>query len=147
MQSFFLKQPVAAVFIRSPSGGITRNLKQPKSDRLLDRTLTTVKLAETGVGLGADHQRYAQAGADLYGIDLTERAIEHTQRRLATFGLSSQLAVGEVKIRTVFTHGDLLESGAGQRHQGRLLSLARKIWPRAFLKRFFPTLDCRASQP
>ncbi len=35
MQSFFLKQPVAAVFIRSPSGGITRNLKRPKSDRLL----------------------------------------------------------------------------------------------------------------
>ncbi len=32
---FFIKQPVAAVFIRSPSGGITRNLKRPKSDRLL----------------------------------------------------------------------------------------------------------------
>ncbi len=49
-------------------------------------------------------------------------------------------AFGEVKIRTVLTHGDLLESGAGQRHQGGLLSLARKIWPRAFLKQFFPTL-------
>ncbi len=39
MQSFFLKQPVAAVFIRSPSGGITRNLKRPKSDRLLGGAL------------------------------------------------------------------------------------------------------------
>lgn len=202
-----------------------------------------MRVLEIGVGLGAEHQRYAHAGADLYGIDLTERAVEHTQRRLAMFELSSQLAVGdaeqldfpdeyfdrvyswgvlhhspdtfkavaevyrvlkpgggarvmiyhkwsmvglmlwiryallglrpwlsltqiyarylespgtkaysvaearqlfsaftEVKIHTLLTHGDLLESGAGQRHQGRLLWLARKIWPRAFLKRFFPTL-------
>jgi len=201
------------------------------------------RVLEIGVGLGADHQRFAQAGADLYGIDLTERAVEHTLRRLATFGLSSRLAVGdaeqldfpsehfdvvyswgvlhhspnthkavaevwrvlkkggmarvmvyhkwslvgfmlwiryallglrpwlslsdiyarylespgtkaysvagarqlfaafsEVKIHTVLTHGDLLESMAGQRHQGALLSLARKIWPRAFFKRFFPGL-------
>jgi SAM-dependent methyltransferase len=200
------------------------------------------RVLEIGVGLGADHQRFAQAGAELYGIDLTERAVEHTQRRLAAFRLSSKLATGdaenlafpdesfdlvyswgvlhhspdtrravaevfrvlkrggearvmiyhkwslvgfmlwiryallglqpwlslkqiyarylespgtkaysvaearrlfsafsEVKIHTVLTHGDLLESGAGQRHQGGLLSLARKIWPRAFLKRFFQT--------
>ncbi len=199
------------------------------------------RVLEIGVGLGADHQRYAQAGADLYGVDLTERAVEHTQQRLATLGLSSQLALGdaeqldfpdeyfdrcyswgvlhhspdtpkavaevwrvlklggearvmiyhkwslvgfmlwiryallglrpwlslndiyarhlespgtkaysvaqarqlfsafnEVKIRTVLTHGDLLESGAGQRHQGNLLSLARKIWPRSLWKQFFP---------
>lgn len=200
-------------------------------------------ILEIGVGLGADHQRFAQAGAILYGIDLTERAVEHTKRRLATFGLKSKLAVGdaeqlefpdehfdrvyswgvlhhspdtpkaaaevwrvlkrggranvmiyhkwsligfmlwtryallglrpwlslsdiyarylespgtkaysvaqarqvfssfaEIEIRTVLTHGDLLESQAGQRHQGVLLSLARKIWPRALLKRFFPGL-------
>jgi SAM-dependent methyltransferase len=198
------------------------------------------KVLEIGVGLGADHQRFAEAGAALWGIDLTERAIEHTRRRLQTFGLSSSLAVGdaenlefedssfdlvyswgvlhhspdtaravaevfrvlkpggrakimiyhtwsmvglmlwvryallrlrpwrsmneiyarylespgtkaysvaaahklfaaygEVKIRTVLTHGDLLESGAGQRHQGSLLNLARTIWPRRFIRRFF----------
>lgn len=197
------------------------------------------RVLEIGVGLGADHQRFAQAGTELYGIDLTERAVEHTQRRLVAFGLSSRLAVGdaeqldfpdeyfdwvyswgvlhhspdtpkavsevwrvlkhggrarvmiyhkwslvgfllwiryallglrpwlsmsdiyarylespgtkaysvaeaqqlfsafnEIKIRAVLTHGDLLESMAGQRHQGVLLSLARKIWPRALLKRF-----------
>lgn len=200
------------------------------------------RVLEIGVGLGADHQRFAEAGADLYGIDLTERAVEHTRRRLAVFGLSSQLTVGdaenqafpdesfdlvyswgvlhhspntakavaevyrllkrggearimiyhkwsliglmlwtryallglrpwlsltevyarylespgtkaytvaearglfsafkEVEIRTLLTHGDLLESGAGQRHQGGLLSLARMIWPRALFKAFFPT--------
>lgn len=199
------------------------------------------RVLEIGVGLGADHQRFAQAGADLYGTDLTERAVEHTKRRLTAFGLLSQVALGdaeqldfpddyfdrvyswgvlhhspdtpkavsevwrvlkrggaasvmiyhkwslvglmlwvryallrlrpwlsmndiyarylespgtkaysvaeaqclfsafrEVKIHTVLTHGDLLESMAGQRHQGVLLSLARKMWPRALLKRFLP---------
>jgi SAM-dependent methyltransferase len=201
------------------------------------------RILEIGVGLGADHQRFAEAGAVLAGIDLTERAVEHTVRRLAAFGLSSQLAVGDaerldfpdesfdivyswgvlhhspdtpkavsevwrvlkrggtakamiyhtwslvglmlwiryallglrpwlslreiyarylespgtkaysvgearrlfsafsdVSIRIVLTHGDLLESMAGRRHQGPLLSLARKIWPRALIGRFLPGL-------
>lgn len=201
------------------------------------------RVLEIGVGLGADHQRFAQAGAHLTGIDLTKRAIEHTRHRLAVFGLISQLATGdaenlelsdesfdlvyswgvlhhspdtqkainevhrvlkkggearvmiyhkwslvglmlwirygllalrpwvtlseiyarhlespgtkaysvlearklfssfnEVRIQTVLTHGDLLESDAGQRHQGKLLAIARKIWPRFLLKKFFPKL-------
>lgn len=199
------------------------------------------KVLEIGVGLGADHQRFAEAGAELYGIDLTERAVKHTRTRLSEFGLQSQLAVGDaeqldfpdgmfdwvfswgvlhhspntvkaisevhrvlrpggearimiyhsrsalglmlwlryallagkpwrgltsiyaehlespgtkaysvdeakvlfsafrdVKIKTILTHGDLLESAAGQRHQGPLLDLARKIWPRTLIRRFFP---------
>lgn len=200
-------------------------------------------MLEIGVGLGADHQRFAEAGADLFGVDLTERAVEHTARRLAAFGLASELRVGdaehlafadayfdrvyswgvlhhtpatrkaidevwrvlkpggrasvmiyhkwsligamlwlryalvegrpwvsldeifsqylespgtkaysvpaarqmfarwsEVNVSTVLSHGDLLESGAGQRHAGALLSLARRMWPRAALKRFLPGL-------
>ena len=194
---------------------------------------------EIGVGLGADHQRFAEAGARLTGIDLTARAVTHTRRRLALFNFESALSVGdaenmefasgafdcvyswgvlhhspntpraiaevhrvlrpggvarimiyhrwslvgymlwvryallrlrpwtsltevyarylespgtkayslsearrmfadfrEVQIRTWLTHGDLLESAAGQRHEGALLSLARKIWPRALLRRY-----------
>lgn len=201
------------------------------------------RVLEIGVGLGADHQRFAEAGADLYGIDLTERAVEHTRHRLAAYGLTSQIKVGDaerldfrdgffdrvyswgvihhspatsaavaemwrvltpggvaqvmiyhkwslvglmlwtryallgmrpwlslrevysrylespgtkaysvadardlfsaftkVTIRTVLTHGDLLESSAGQRHEGRMLSLARRIWPRSLLRRSFPGL-------
>jgi len=197
------------------------------------------KVLEIGVGLGADHQRFAQAGARLTGIDLTARAVEHTRRRLALFGLDSALSTGDAEnlafpsdefdrvyswgvlhhspntpkaisevhrvlrpggvasvmiyhkwslvgymlwiryallrlrpwmtltevyarylespgtkaysteeakrmfeafgaaqIRTVLTHGDLLESAAGQRHGGALLSLARRIWPRRLLRRF-----------
>jgi SAM-dependent methyltransferase len=201
-----------------------------------------LKVLEIGVGLGADHQCFAQAGAHLFGIDLTPRAIEHTTRRLAVFGLKSTLAVGDaesltfgdntfdvvyswgvlhhspdtpkafrevlrvlkpggvarimiyqkwsivglmlwirygllrlrpwtsmseiyskhlespgtkaytpaearakllvgftdIHIETVLTHGDLLESGAGQRHQGALLNLARMIWPRRVIRFFAP---------
>jgi ubiquinone/menaquinone biosynthesis C-methylase UbiE len=197
------------------------------------------KVLEIGVGLGADHQRFAQAGARLTGIDLTARAVEHTRRRLALFGLDSTLSAGDAEnlafpsgefdrvyswgvlhhspntpkaisevhrvlrqggvasvmiyhkwslvgymlwiryallrlrpwmtlteiyasylespgtkaysteeakhmfqafsaaqIRTVLMHGDLLESAAGQRHGGALLSLARRFWPRKLLRKF-----------
>jgi SAM-dependent methyltransferase len=196
---------------------------------------------EIGVGLGADHQQFAAAGARLRGIDLTERAITHARRRLALFGLQSNLAVGDAenlpfdsntfdivyswgvihhspdtpaavaqihrvlrpggvarimiyhkwslvgymlwiryallrlrpwlglraiyarylespgtkaysvaearqlcaafsstRVRTVLTHGDLLESAAGQRHGGPLLAIARRLWPRTLLKRLAP---------
>jgi SAM-dependent methyltransferase len=197
------------------------------------------RVLEIGVGLGADHQYFAEAGADLYGIDLTERAINHTAKRLQLFGLKSQLAVGDaenlqfedrsfdivyswgvlhhspdtaqaiqevfrvlkkggiakvmiyhkwsmvglmlwlryaiflgrpwrrldyiyanylespgtkaysrheaqklfasfidVKISTPLSHGDLLESEVGQRHRGVVLDLAKKLWPRWFIRRY-----------
>ena len=199
------------------------------------------KVLEIGVGLGADHQRFAQAGADLHGIDLTERAVEHTRRFIELSGQKSNLRVGdaenidfpnqhfdivyswgvlhhspdtpraiaevyrilkpggiarimiyhkwsmigfmlwvryalllgkpwrnlsniyaeylespgtkaydisearllfkdysEVKISIQLTHGDLLDSAAGQRHGGIALSLARKIWPRQLIRTIFP---------
>lgn len=198
------------------------------------------RVLEIGVGLGAEHQRFAKAGAILFGIDLTERAIDHTRRRLLAFNLQSTLAVGDaenltfendffdivyswgvlhhtpntpkaisevfrvlkpggrmnimvystfscvglmlwiryallrgrpftsletiyarylespgtksytlaqaaklmeaytdVKVWTVLTHGDLLESQAGQRHGGRLLSIARRIWPGWIIRTVF----------
>jgi ubiquinone/menaquinone biosynthesis C-methylase UbiE len=49
------------------------------------------EVLEVGVGLGSDHQLFAEAGAILSGIDYTERAIEHTKRRLELFGLQSDL--------------------------------------------------------
>ena len=201
-----------------------------------------MRVLEIGVGLGADHQQFAEAGAELYGIDLTERAIEHTRQRMMAFGLVSNLAVGDAEnldfpdeffdrvyswgvlhhspdtakaiaevwrvlkrggeanimiyhkysvigfmlwlpsqqsvaqpwrswadiyahhlespgtkaytvsearqlcaqfthcdITTVLTHGDLLTSGAGQRHRGLLLSIARKLWPRGIIRRLFPS--------
>jgi len=45
-------------------------------------------------------------------------------------------AFKSAEIRITLTHGDLLESAAGQRHQGSLLSVARLIWPRTLLKKW-----------
>jgi SAM-dependent methyltransferase len=198
-------------------------------------------ILEIGVGLGADHQRFAENGARLTGIDLTDRAVEHTRKRFDLFGLNSDLRVGdaealpfldetfdvvfswgvlhhspdtpraidevwrvlklggtarvmiyhtqalvgymlwlryallagkpwrnladiyanhlespgtkaytvdearrlfrrfgEVRISTVLTHGDLLESDAGQRHRGWLLALAKRLWPRRLLRWLLP---------
>ena len=56
-----------------------------------------LKVLEVGVGLGADHQQFAEAGAELYGIDLTEKAVEHTRKRLAYLGLESNLSVWDAE--------------------------------------------------
>lgn len=56
-----------------------------------------LRVLEIGVGLGADHQRFAEAGARLVGVDLTPRAVEHTRRRLSLFGLASNLSVGDAE--------------------------------------------------
>jgi ubiquinone/menaquinone biosynthesis C-methylase UbiE len=52
---------------------------------------------EIGVGLGADHQQFAQSGAMLTGIDLTERAVDHTRCRLQSFGLHSDLSTADAE--------------------------------------------------
>ncbi len=45
----------------------------------------------------------------------------------------------DVRISTALTHGDLLESAAGQRHRSWLLSLAKCTWPRPLLRSIMPT--------
>ena len=52
---------------------------------------------EIGVGLGADHEQFARAGANLYGVDLTPRAVEHSNRRLAAAGLKSTISVSDAE--------------------------------------------------
>jgi hypothetical protein len=44
----------------------------------------------------------------------------------------------QVNIQTVLTHGDLLESDAGQRHKGIFIDIARKLWPRSLIKKILP---------
>lgn len=198
------------------------------------------KVLEIGVGLGADHQMFYEAGADLYGVDLTARAIEHTKHRFKLNNYESKLFVQDaealpfnnqtfdivysygvlhhtpdteksisevhrvlknggtarimmyhkwsivgfmlylryalfnlrpflnlsiiyssylespgtkayskkeinhlfkkfksIEIKTVLSHGDLLQYSAGQRHSGFLIKFARMIWPRYIIKKFF----------
>lgn len=56
-----------------------------------------LRVLEIGVGLGADHQRFAEAGARLTGIDLTARAVEFTRERFSALGLSSDLRQGDAE--------------------------------------------------
>jgi SAM-dependent methyltransferase len=56
------------------------------------------RVLEIGVGLGADHERFAAAGAILYGVDLTGRAVDHTRRRLEASKLSSNLRVADAEL-------------------------------------------------
>lgn len=52
---------------------------------------------EIGVGLGSDHQKLAEHGAILTGIDLTPRAINHTKRRFELMGLNSELQIADAE--------------------------------------------------
>jgi SAM-dependent methyltransferase len=196
---------------------------------------------EIGVGMGADHVEWARSGPrSLTGVDLTQRAVEHTRARLELYGLASSVRTADAEqlpfadesfdivyswgvlhhtpdtpraIREVWrvlrpggsarvmvyhrhsllgymlwtryallkgrlgtrldqvyaeylespgtkaytpaearrlfhgfsrvdtavelSNGDLLEGEAGQRHHGVLLSLARRVWPRALIRRAF----------
>jgi len=49
------------------------------------------RILEVGVGAGTDHLQWARAGAECYGVDLTDEAIETTQRRLETYKFHSNL--------------------------------------------------------
>ena len=51
---------------------------------------------EVGVGMGADHLRWAQAGPRfLVGIDLTPRAVDHTRFRMLAAGVRPRLVVAD----------------------------------------------------
>jgi ubiquinone/menaquinone biosynthesis C-methylase UbiE len=49
------------------------------------------RLLEIGVGAGTDHLQWARAGAECFGVDLTDAAIETTRSHLSVHGLSSHL--------------------------------------------------------
>lgn len=47
------------------------------------------KVLEVGVGAGTDFVQWVRAGAQAYGIDLTDEAIENTRHRLSLAGLGA----------------------------------------------------------
>ncbi len=56
-----------------------------------------LSVLEIGVGLGTDHAQFARAGAELNGVDLTERSIELTAARFRLEGLESSLQVADAE--------------------------------------------------
>jgi len=54
---------------------------------------------EIGVGMGADHLRWAQAGPRLLvGMDLTPRAVDHTRFRSSDAGFTPRLLVADSEL-------------------------------------------------
>jgi SAM-dependent methyltransferase len=59
---------------------------------------TRRQVLEVGVGMGADHVRWASSGPQrLVGVDLTARAVDWTAKRLELLGLSSELSVADAE--------------------------------------------------
>ncbi|MCA9690443.1 MAG: class I SAM-dependent methyltransferase [Myxococcales bacterium] len=50
-------------------------------------------------------------------------------------GRAMTRAFTRADVRVQLSFGDLLEGAAGQRHRGPLLTIARRLWPRALLRR------------
>lgn|SRR6185312_1602489 len=53
------------------------------------------KVVEVGCGLGTDLLQFARGGAEVYGIDLTEKGANLTRNRLKLYGLSGRISVGD----------------------------------------------------
>ena len=86
------------------------------------------RVLEIGVGLGADHQRFAENGAILYGIDLTERAVRLAKERLRLFGLHSTIEVGDAEaLRFANSSFDLVYSWGVIHHSPNTKQAAGEI--------------------
>src|SRR5213593_2802878 len=74
-----------------------------------------LRVLEIGCGLGTDGVRFAKAGADYTGVDLTDAAIELARKRLELSGLRGELRVSDAEnldfadesFDLVYSHGVL----------------------------------------
>lgn len=56
------------------------------------------KVLEVGVGAGSDFVQWVRAGAEAYGVDLTEEAINHVNHRLSINGLrAAEVKIGDAE--------------------------------------------------
>lgn len=53
------------------------------------------RVLEVGCGLGTDLLQFARGGAEVYGIDLTEKGAMLTRKRLAIYGLQGFISVAD----------------------------------------------------
>ena len=72
-------------------------------------------MLEIGCGIGTDAARFAEAGADYTGVDLTDAAIELARKRFELFGLKGRIEVADAEnldfpsdsFDVVYSHGVL----------------------------------------
>lgn len=65
---------------------------------------TGKKVLEVGCGLGTDLLQFARGGAEIYGVDLTEKGVRLTRRRLALYGFQGFICVGDAESLPFPTH-------------------------------------------
>lgn len=86
------------------------------------------RILEIGCGLGTDLLQFAKAGAEVFGIDLSEKSVALTQKRLGLHNLSGivQVADGE-KLSFSDDHFDLVYSWGVLHHTPSPESAAREM--------------------
>ena len=69
--------------------------------------------------------------------DIVSEHLESPGTQALTRGEAERLfaSFADVTVRTQLAFTDLLEGAAGQRHRGRLLDTARRVWPRNLIRR------------
>jgi SAM-dependent methyltransferase len=100
VQAFWEADPCGAAHGEAPEGTPEffaqierkRNELEPFIARYADFPLTRgQRVLEIGVGAGSDFVRFARAGAEATGVDLTEHAIRLVRQRLDNEGLEARL--------------------------------------------------------
>jgi SAM-dependent methyltransferase len=100
VRSFWEADPCGAEHADAPEGTPEffaeverkRDELEPFIARFADFSMTRgQKVLEIGVGAGTDFVRFARAGADATGVDLTDHAIRLVGRRLENEGLRAEL--------------------------------------------------------
>lgn len=86
------------------------------------------RILEVGCGLGTDLLQFARGGAEVYGIDLTEKGAMLTRKRLGLYGLSGNIVVGDSE-SLPFASGyfDLVYSWGVIHHTPNTEAAAREI--------------------
>ena len=107
VQAFWEADPCGAAHGEAPEGTPEffaqverkRNELEPFIARYADFPLTRgQRVLEIGVGAGTDFVRFARAGADATGVDLTEHAIRLVRQRLDNEGLEAHLQQADAEV-------------------------------------------------
>jgi len=106
VSQYWQDNPCGACFSNRPEGSLewseeieeNRYAQEPFVHGFAQFTRWSGKrVLEIGCGAGTDCLQFARAGADTYAVDLTERSVEITRKRLALNGLSANVRRGDAE--------------------------------------------------
>lgn len=86
------------------------------------------RVLEVGCGLGTDLLQFARGGAEVFGIDLTEKAARLTRRRLGLYGFKGNISISDSeKLPFADNSFDLIYSWGVIHHTPDTAAAAREI--------------------